>query len=584
MKKALALVLAVLLTFSLVACNKDGGGSGDALEVTWWIGVGEDATYYPSYDENPVVKYLETKEFNGRKIDLKYVTPVAGAELDNFNTLLATEEYTDIMDMAFSNTAVTELLEDDVIYDLTDYVDQYMPNYKALISEYPEIENLVYSNVNGEKRILKLCMIKREITGNFMGFLYRRDWVAKYGKNPKTGEAFTYGYSDPNDKESYYDDVVFPSGETFPVYISDWEWMFEIFDKALADLGITDGYAISEYYKGYNEDGGLFCAFGGGCPLWCLQPDGQMVFNGDSESMKSYLECLNTWYEKGWLDKSFSEHTSDQAYAIDTAKSHSGKVGMWIGRRAETGNLLDNGDKLTSGIMVYGAPQPINDLYGAEETRNQTPYSFYQYNRVGGSQVITKKVSEEDLPTLLTFLDYFYTTEGGLLICLGLNEDQVKETDDPTYKKFGLTSGYTVEQNEDGTPKYIRNPATKEDNNLASAVAGKRMSIGMYDIGFVPALNDSYTVYANDAMKMWDYYLNTGYPSNDIQKGQFSSEESSRYSKVYANVDTYMSSNIPQFISGKLDLNGKDWDNYCTMLNKYGPEKVTAIYQNILGK
>ena len=137
MKKALALILAVLLTFSLVACNKEGG-SGDTLEITWWLGVGEDATYYPSYDENPVVKYLETKEFNGQKIDLKYVTPVAGAELDNFNTLLATEEYTDIMDMAFSNTAVTELLEDDVIYDLTDYVDQYMPNYKALISEWKE--------------------------------------------------------------------------------------------------------------------------------------------------------------------------------------------------------------------------------------------------------------------------------------------------------------------------------------------------------------------------------------------------------------------------------------------------------------
>ena len=27
MKKALALILAVLLTFSLVACNKEGGGS-----------------------------------------------------------------------------------------------------------------------------------------------------------------------------------------------------------------------------------------------------------------------------------------------------------------------------------------------------------------------------------------------------------------------------------------------------------------------------------------------------------------------------------------------------------------------------
>ena len=50
---------------------------------------------------------------------------------------------------------------------------------------------------------------------------------------------------------------------TCPVYISDWEWMFDIFTKAQADLGITDGYCLSVYYKGYNEDGSLFSSFGG---------------------------------------------------------------------------------------------------------------------------------------------------------------------------------------------------------------------------------------------------------------------------------------------------------------------------------
>jgi len=603
MKRAISLTLCLLMLLStalLIGCGgkEEAAVSSDGskpLEITWWIPVGEDSTYYDSYEQNPVVKFFESQEFNGRKLKFKFQVPISGAELDNFNTLLATEDYAVVMDMSRSTTSAAELYEDGVIYDLTPYIDQYMPNYKKAVEEHPESRQFLYSNVNGEQRMLAISSITNETLNNFMGWLYRRDWIAKYGVNPSTGAAFTYS----KDESGWHDDVVFPSwyneklksfyltvdpewDGTCPVFISDWEWMFDIFTKAQADLGITDGYCLSILYKGYNEDGSLFTAFGGGAPLWHLTPDNNAGFGGDTESMKAYIECLSNWYSKGWLDKQFSERTADQAYSINTAASHAGKIGMFTGRRAETGDLLESADMpYTQGIMVQGAYQPINDIYGSEETQLKVPYSMYQYSHVRNSQVITKKISEEDLPTLLTFFDYLYTTEGGLKLCLGLTKEEVAEMQDPTYAKFNLEYGYYEDGvNEKGIPVYVRNPATREDNNLASAVAGKRMSVGLYDWGFVPALNQSYTPEAVQCMLAWDHYQNYGY----IQKqtnDQFTADDSATYNKVKANVDTYMSTQIPQFISGKLNVNGDDWGSYCRMLKKYGYQNVTDSYQRI---
>ncbi len=590
MKRYLSILIGVLMLLTLLIGCSSQGNTGDRdqnqpsgaeqkpLEISWWIPTGEDATYYSSYEENPAVRYLESLTYQGKKIKLRFTVPIAGAEAENFNTLLATESYDDIMTMTYSTVSAAELYEDGVIYDLTDYVETYMPNYLAVLNANPMLHDQLYCSVNGEKKILTLCSVTDGTIANFMGWLYRRDWVAKYGTNPATGQAFTYGYTDPNDPDSWHDDIVFPSGGTDPVYISDWEWMFGIFEKALQDLKISDGYSVSIFYKGYLEDGSLFTAFGGGAPLWYRDKDGNAAFNGDSESMKSYLSCLHAWYEKGWLDKAFAEHSSDQAYSVDSSKVHSGKVGMWVGRRAEVGNAMDMGDEYTSGVMVYAARQPINDMYGAKETRNQTPYSLYQNSRIRGTQTVSTKVAEENLPALLTFLDYFYSPEGGALLALGLTEEQVRAIDDPTYAKFNIPYGYKINTLADGTVEYERHPVSVEDNDLATALAGKRLPIGYYGPGIIPAMNRGYGYYANLALAQWDYYENTGYPDKTTTE-LFTAEESSTFSKVHANVDTYMSTTIPKFINGKSDLNGSDWTDYKKMLKKYGPQKVTDIYQ-----
>ena len=586
MEKLVAILLSMLLIFSLISCNKGEVKSGEeakteTVEVTWWISRGEDSTYYMSYDDNPAVKYLETLDFNGKKVDLKFLVPVTGAERDNFNTLLMTEEYAKIFDMSYCTSTATELYEDDIIWDLTPYIEEYMPNYSRIIKD-PEFVPYVYSPVDGEKKILSLYNLKSEVTSNFMGLNYRRDWVAKYGTNPFTGEKFNYGYTDESDYNTYWDDVVFPNGTENPIYVSDWEWMFEIFEKAMADLGITDGYCISIYYKGFSEAGGNFdSAFGGGCPMWYKDQNGNAAFGGTSEELKTYLILMNSWYNKGWLDKNFADHTSDQIYAIESAKINSGKVGAFIGRRGNAGGQMDSGDKLTEGIMIYGARPAINDVYGSDEVKNKEPYSLYQYSRIGVNICISKKTTEDELKTILTMLDYLYSDEGSALLALGLSKEEFESIQDPTYKKYGLEDGaYTKTINEDGSVVFERNPKLLEDNNLASAMALKRVTCGYYVPGIVPALNRSYDACSLRNMTEWDYYLNTGYIDKSL-RAQFTSDEAAVYSKVYSNVDTYMSQNIPKFIMGVLDVNGVDWDNYCKMLNKYSPNKVTAIYQRV---
>ncbi|MCR4676022.1 MAG: hypothetical protein K5634_02190 [Sphaerochaetaceae bacterium] len=582
MKKVgfLLIVLAALVCF--VSCGGGSSKSSETVEVSWWIPKGEDSTYYMSYDENPAIRFLETKEYNGKKVDIKFQIPISGSERDNFNTLIMTEDYPKIFDMSYCTSSPEELLTDGVIWDLTPYMEEYMPNYLNIVKNDASLTPYVYNSVDGEKKVISLYAITNETLGNFMGLNYRRDWVAKYGTNPKTGEKFTYGYTDPNDYNTYYDDVVFPSGNTDPVYISDWEWMFGIFDVAMKDLGITDGYCISILFKGYAESGGGFdSAFGGGTPMWFRDKSGNAQFGGDTEAMKTYLQMMNAWYKKGWLDKNFAEHTADQVYAIESAKINSGKIGAFVGRRGNSGGQMDNGDKLTEGIMVYGARPAINDVYGSDAVKNNEPYSLYQYSHLRGNLCVSKKATEEELKTILSFLDYLYSEEGGAFLAFGLTKEQNDILQDPTYAKYNLDNGsYHREYLSDGKIAYHRDAKLIDDNDLASAMAAKRITTGYYSPGFVPALNESYTKCALYNMAQWDYYYNTGYIDKALQN-QFTSDEAATYSKVYSNVDTYMSQNIPKFITGDLDVNGKDWDNYCKMLNKYSPNKITNIYQRI---
>ncbi len=578
-KKVVSIIMAGALAVSalgLGGCKKEGSESGDAWQMSYWIPKAEDAKFYDEYEENPVLQYIEANyEFNGKKIDIDFFTAPPGSEQDDFNTLLGTEEYCDIMDLSMSTTTAAELYQRGVLQDLTDLYKEHMPNYTAFLEANPDVAEDIYSIVDGEKKVLTLHGIAKEQDDPFEGYVYRRDWVAKYGKNPQTGKAFTYGFADESDPQSWEDDVVFPSGGDEPIYISDWEWMFDIFAKAMDDLGITDGYCYAPYYLGYLETGDLSSGFGGGGGMG-IHIDGDKVVDGyTSDTARAYLQCMSNWYQKGWLDKNFSEHTSDMFFAIDTEKVYQGKVGLWQGRPSAVGNQLDAGDEYTKGIMVYGAKLPINDVYGGEAQKNKEPDAYMRTTKLGGGIGLTNKLEDDEVIAFMEFVDFLFSEEGSMLKNYGLNKEQYEEFGSELYDELGITEGnYTVD--EEGTVHMV----FSSDKPESIAVTLGRC-IGLTDN---VNLDKGYDRFVGQATSAWKYYENSA-ALRDSVKRAVTTENQKEIDKLKANLDQYLARTIPTIImgTGSYDVNkDADWERFVKDTKKYGSGKMAEYYQEAL--
>lgn len=576
-QRVAAAVVSAGCMMSLAACGSGDSGSGDTVTITYWSARGEDSSHYAEYEDNPVIKYIEDNYiFNDKKLHFEFYIAPPGSEADNFSNLLGTGDYCDVMDMSMGGVSAVELFEDEIIWDLTELVPANMPNYMAFLEANPDCESAVYSIVDGEKKILMLRGFTDEVQPMFQGFCYRRDWIAKYGANPQTGEAFTYGFADENDYESWEDNVVFPNGTDEPLYISDWEWMFGIFEKAMAEQGITDGYCYSPYYLGYMQTGDLFTGFGGGLPYW-YNDNGTCVNGIETDNFRAYLQCLNTWYQKGWMDKNFAEHTGDMFFAVDAPKVFQGKVGLWQGRMSTVGTQIDAGDAYTDGAMVYGCRQPINDIYGGAGQQNKEPNGMYQFGKVRPGVILTNKMSEEQVVTFLKFADFMFSEEG-MLLRGGLNKEQYEASGDEFYARLGMTEGlYRIEE-EDGREVIKYN--MDQSSTAFSAATLNRMQPVLQKVSGVDQGQDRYL---KQATENWDYYLSSaGLPDGALNA--VSVDDYNTITKVRANYDQFLGRTVPFMIKGSgYDVwDDASWEQFLSDVNKYQAGTVTEIYQKAL--
>lgn len=611
-KQWIALGLAGTMCAALAGC---GGGSaasgGDADTFGYWMGTSESTEYYLTYNDNPVVKYLTNcmtyADANGEQKNIKidFQSAPAGKESDNFNTLLSTSSYPDILDTSYGGNLV-DMYNAGQILDLTDFVETEMPNYKAYMEAHPEVKKYCTNVVDGEIKYLKFANLLDSIAldDQFCGYCYRRDWLVKYGvqpdsftdpmtgattANPNAGKAFNGYYSlDIQGNEihedalsaavngdSWVDDVVFPSGSTAPLYISDWEWMFEIFENALGDQGITDGYVTSVYYAGYSENGELATGFGGISPCWYRDGD-TCQFGGVSDGFKTYLTCLNSWWDKGWIDQRFRERSSDLFFKIDDTTVRQGKVGLWLGSLSQLDSRMANAElPYTQGCVVFGAAQPINDVYGDASVQLKTPVSMYLSTSLfGGGICITDKAKDKDLTLLVHFIDSLYGAEGAKLRTFGLTGEQAKECGTDLYDKYGLSDGTYIEQ-ADGKIQWTDIMAA-DNGGIQSAMTANRL-IGLRQNSAKQSTNTATHIHSQE---QWLKYEATGFLGE--VNSRMDAEQSTQYEKIRSRVELeYMYVNVPMFITGEKSLD-TDWDTYCADLAKRDYQSIVDVYNAIL--
>jgi hypothetical protein len=636
-KRFLATIISILiLATTLAGCThlndetqetQKSQESKDA-NFTWWI-VSDDGegTYYEKYEDNPVIQWINAQywdvekgglgtEDDKRQLNLSFLTPIAGSEDQNFNTMISTGEYPEIVNIDYSSDNADALYANGIAIDLTEYVNAYMPNYLRFLEEHPDLKNFVtYQDEEGNTRYYSLARLMEGTEPAWEGYCYRRDWVVKYCKpsayvwdwesdyvaqngHPKytplsaaeNAKDFT-GWKknditkftatpgdDPN--ETYTDNVVFPSGTSDPLYISDWEWMFEGFEKALMERGWAEdksqAYAMSIPYQGFVGTGDLVSSFGGGSGTWYYK-DGTFSFDGASDNFKAYVECMKSWNEKGWLDGSFETRSSDMFWSVNTFSVSQGKVGMWLGMKRNLGTSCRTtcaNEEDAADCFVMGCALPINDVYGDEEQKFKEPDCLFQTSAVGSAIILTDKCKEKDLETLFTLFDWLYTLDGGLTTLYGLTAEQYESMsfNPDVYAEYELSEGYTLETSEGGRTLVKRSMSA--DTGLVNAAVANRL------IGLDPKNTSERLIDTGDskvvqtAADNWGKFTNTGGYINYSKL--LTKEETQTYGTVNTAVSDCMYVYVPHMIKGACS-----WEEYVERIHSInGIDDVVAAFQN----
>ena len=636
-KKLISLLLTGTLVLGSLAMSGCGNSSdsGDADTFSWWIVTTDgDGTYYDKYEDHPGVQWLNNQywdvdnhtlgeEGKGENIKFTFQTPIAGSETDNFNTMIGTGEYTDLVDLSYYTGSIAALAEDGVLMDITEYVEEYMPDYVALLDEHPAWKSQVTTtDADGNVHYYYLPLLNDGPRDPWDGFVYRRDWVVKYAEpteyvwdwdsayvqengHPavtpleaavasgnlegwKANEVTEFTANPGDDPDNTYtDNVIFPSGTGDPLTISDWEWMFEAFDAALEERGYgddSDAYCITIPYQGYFEYGDLVSSFGGGNGYYYINDDGEVTFDATSDNFKTYLECMNTWNDKGWLDTQFETRSGDLFYMINQSGFNQGKVGMWEGMVWDTGTkirttCMDDSDQQDAFVM--GCAFPINDMYGTAEQMYHEPDAFYGETAgpATGGVGITTKAEDKNLPALFTYLNWCYTREGALLGSMGLSQEQYESMDfDPdNYAEYGFTDGLYHEEDRDGVTTYVTHIPQNSTLNGNAFITGRltaRLQLtGTGDDLDYDIDNGESEVY-QACREAYGSYDSTGNVISYATK--LTDDENEQAGDVYTPLKDYMNQVIPRMIKNGVD---SEWDEYVKTVDSYDTKSVCEIYQ-----
>ena len=624
----------VLGSLAMSGCG-NSSDSGDADTFSWWIVTTDgDGTYYDKYEDHPGVQWLNNQywdvdnhtlgeEGKGENIKFTFQTPIAGSETDNFNTMIGTGEYTDLVDLSYYTGSIAALAEDGVLMDITEYVEEYMPDYVALLDEHPAWKSQVTTtDADGNVHYYYLPLLNDGPRDPWDGFVYRRDWVVKYAEpteyvwdwdsayvqengHPavtpleaavasgnlegwKANEVTEFTANPGDDPDNTYtDNVIFPSGTGDPLTISDWEWMFEAFDAALEERGYgddSDAYCITIPYQGYFEYGDLVSSFGGGNGYYYINDDGEVTFDATSDNFKTYLECMNTWNDKGWLDTQFETRSGDLFYMINQSGFNQGKVGMWEGMVWDTGTkirttCMDDSDQQDAFVM--GCAFPINDMYGTAEQMYHEPDAFYGETAgpATGGVGITTKAEDKNLPALFTYLNWCYTREGALLGSMGLSQEQYESMDfDPdNYAEYGFTDGLYHEEDRDGVTTYVTHIPQNSTLNGNAFITGRltaRLQLtGTGDDLDYDIDNGESEVY-QACREAYGSYDSTGNVISYATK--LTDDENEQAGDVYTPLKDYKNQVIPRMIKNGVD---SEWDEYVKTVDSYDTKSVCEIYQ-----
>lgn len=434
-KKLVALLLSLALVLSLGACGGNGGSStsseaspsstteesgaaaesGDESQAEtaetgeFQLPIVDEPTtlsYFVADDSNAAIMttdwndnefYQEMERRTGVHLEFEMVS--SADYQTNFNLMIASGNLADMIYVGASYYAegVDAAIDDGYFLDLTDLVDEYMPNYEKIRTSDIQYELL---STTDSGRLGAVYELRQSKQGPWLGLWIRQDWL---------------------------DDL----GLDTPVTFDDYHEVLTAFKN---EKGATAPLILN-----FSGSDGEFGTMSGGLNVlnsWQLDETGKVNFGPYMDAWKEYVTIMHQWYTEGLIDPDFM--ATDERTA-DMAKVVTGASGLFAA--LYTMPSVYEAASEDPNMNLAPVNPPVMNEGDEGHIRLRDSYT-------SGNTAIS--ADSENWEVALRWLDYLYTDEGALLANYGVEGDtfEFNEDGEPEFtdKILNNENGWTMTQ------------------------------------------------------------------------------------------------------------------------------------------
>lgn len=372
----LSILLAAMM--ALTACSGMAMAEGDItlpiteepITLTWFV---------PLYNSNVLQSandqycWQEIQRRTG--ITIEFVHPPVGSENDTFNVRIASGDYPDIITWPWANFSggPTKALNDGIIIDLKDLMNEYAPNYNALL-DGNEVARANAMLDDGSAYGF-IHVVPEASINAIEGLMMRKDWLDKLGlEAPTTIEEWhtvltAFKEQDPNGNGEQ---------DEIPFIASGAGGM----EQLAAAWGVRRGF---------------------------FPKDGKIVYGAIQPEFKEFVAEMAKWYAEGLIDPEYPTNARknvDEKMVTGVAGSLYGLIG------SQLGSYVTNGKQGNPDFDLIGLNMPLSSDGVSYALNNQMAQGIGAQS----SAISSKNAYPVETAKLL---DYCYSEEGRMLLNWG---------------------------------------------------------------------------------------------------------------------------------------------------------------------
>lgn len=456
-----------------------------------------DAIYQPrtadkitSWSESPV--YIKAAEATGVTIDITCVA--SSAQQEQTQLTIASGDLPDVMTKLDMYYQVADLLDQEVIWDLADYLDEYAPDYMAAI------------RAGG----------------------YEKAMVTDDGASPCT---YYINEGVPNSGMFIRKDLLDAAGLDIPV-------TYEDYDKVMAafkDMGIAEPFAMDATSTGasdvYNAGLGiqLFShpIMGSGNDGF-YQVDGEVKFGYLEDGFDTYIKQMADWFSKGYISPDYITANENNNSEEFTARVATGEIATFTGNRTNLDTYNEQGKANNPDFELVPIASP------RVQEGDEIHLAPYRESSLSSGFFATSACDEEKLKALLAWHNYWFTEEGNLLTNYGIEGE--------TYNMV------------DGKPVFT----DVITNNAEGLTLTQTTYIYLGNLGVVDTSRENqwYSESYAQAAEIWGEGVDNAWKIPGSTS--MTADEASEYSSNFSDIQTYISEKLPAFVNGTEPIENVD--------------------------